>query len=269
MRVENKVFVVTGGGNGIGRELVLGLVRRGARVAAVDISEAGLKETVKLAGDLGNRISTHVVDITDRKAVAALPAAVQKVHGSVDGLINNAGIIQPFVRLNDLTYDQIDRIMNVNFNGLLYMTKVFLPALLKRPEGHIVNVSSMGGFLPVPGQTLYGASKAAVKLLTEGLYSELLNTNVHVTLVFPGAIATNISVNSGVVTREQAANMDTGKMKMTAPDAAAAMIIAGIENNAYHVMAGSDAKFMDFITRLNPKGAAKFIYNQMKSLLPA
>lgn len=268
MRVENKVFVVTGGGNGIGRELVLGLVRRGARVAAVDISESGLKQTVQLAGELGNRISTHVVDITDRKAVAALPAAVQKVHGSVDGLINNAGIIQPFVRMNDLTFEQMDRVMNVNFYGVLNMTKTFLPTLLARPEGHIVNVSSMGGFLPVPGQTLYGASKAAVKLMTEGLYSELLNTNVHVTIVFPGAIATNISVNSGVVTKEQAARMDTGKMKMTNPDVAAAIMIDGIEKNAYRVMAGNDAKFMDFLTRLAPKGAAKFIYEQMKSLLP-
>ncbi len=268
MRVENKVFVVTGGGNGIGRELVLDLVRRGARVAAVDIDDAALKETVKSAGDLGSRISTHVVDITDRKAVAALPAAVQKVHGSVDGLINNAGIIQPFVRMNDLTFDQMDRVMNVNFNGVLNMTKTFLPFLLARPEGHIVNVSSMGGFLPVPGQTLYGASKAAVKLMTEGLYSELLNTNVHVTIVFPGAIATNISINSGVVTKEQAAKMDTGKMKMTNPDVAAKIMIDGIEKNAYRVMAGNDAKFMDFLTRLAPKGAAKFIFDQMKSLLP-
>jgi short-subunit dehydrogenase len=268
MKVQNKVIIVTGGGNGIGRELVLELVRRGARVAAVDIDEAALKETVKLAGDLGNRISTHVVNITDRKAVEALPAAVEKIHGNVDGLINNAGIIQPFVRLNDLTYEQIERTMNVNFTGMLYMTKTFLPILLKRPEAHIVNISSMGGFLPVPGQTLYGASKAAVKLLTEGLNSELLNTNVHVTIVFPGAIATNISVNSGVVTQEQAAKMDTGKMKMTLPNDAARIILDGIEKNAYRVMAGNDAKFMDFITRLAPKGAARFIYNQMKSLLP-
>ena len=196
MKVANKVFVVTGGANGIGRELVLELLREGARVAAVDIDEKGLKETVALAGELGARISTHVVNITDRKVVEALVEKVVKAHGTVDGLINNAGIIQPFVRLNDLTYDQIERTMNVNFNGLLYMTKAFLPVLLKRPDGHIVNVSSMGGFLPVPGQTLYGASKADVKLLTEGLNSELLDTTVRVTLVFPGAISPHISVNS-------------------------------------------------------------------------
>jgi len=267
MEVLNKVFVVTGGGNGIGRELVLGLLKRGAKVAAVDISEKGLQETLSLAGPLKDKMSTHIVNITDRKAVEALPERVITAHGAVDGLINNAGIIQPFVRLNDLTYDQIDRTMNVNFNGMLYMTKTFLPYLLKRPEAHIVNVSSMGGFLPVPGQTLYGASKAAVKLLTEGLRSELLDTNVHVTVVFPGAIATNITVNSGIMTQEEVSKMDTGKMRMTLPADAARIILDGVEKNKYHVFAGSDAKMMDFLTRVAPKGASNFIYSRMKSLL--
>ena len=267
MKVANKVFVVTGGGNGIGRELVLGLISRGASVAAVDISEKGLQETLSLAGPLKEKVSTHIVNITDRKAVESLPEQVIAAHGTVDGLINNAGIIQPFVRLNELTYDQIDRTMNVNFNGMLYMTKTFLPYLLKRPEAHIANVSSMGGFLPVPGQTLYGASKAAVKLMTEGLRSELLDTNVHVTVVFPGAIATNITVNSGIMTQEEVSKMDTGKMRMTLPADAARMILDGIEKNKYHVLAGSDAKMMDFLTRIAPKSASNFIYSQMKSLL--
>ncbi|PKN83701.1 MAG: short-chain dehydrogenase, partial [Chloroflexi bacterium HGW-Chloroflexi-7] len=198
MKIAEKVFVVTGGGNGIGRELVLQLVNGGARVAAVDISETGMQETVKLAGSQGDKISTHVVDITDSTAVEALPEKVIAAHGSVDGLINNAGIIQPFVKVADLTFPQISKVFDVNFTGLMFMTKAFLPHLLKRPEAHIINLSSMGGFLPVPGQTIYGASKAAVKLFTEGLHSELLETNVHVTLVFPGAIKTNITVNSGI-----------------------------------------------------------------------
>ncbi|MHC1739955.1 MAG: SDR family NAD(P)-dependent oxidoreductase [Anaerolineaceae bacterium] len=268
MKVVNKVFVVTGGGNGIGREVALELLRRGARVAAVDISESGLQETVKLAGELGSKISTHVINITDQKAVEALPEQVTAKHGSVDGLINVAGIIQPFVKVVDLTYDQINRTMNVNFFGLLYMTKTFLPILLKRPEAHIANVSSMGGFLPVPGQTIYGASKAAVKLFTEGLNSELMDTNVRVTLIFPGAVSTNIAVNSGIMTKEQATSQDTGKFKMTTPEASAQIMLDGIESDAYRVLVGSDAKMMDFMSRLNPKGAAKLIYNQMKSLLP-
>lgn len=269
MKVQNKVIVVTGGGNGIGRELVLELLRKGARVAAVDINEKALEDTALLAGSLASKLSIHVVDITDRKAVEALVSQVQKIHGSVDGLINNAGIIQPFVRLNSLEYSAIDRTMDVNFYGTLFMTKAFLPVLLRRPQAHIVNVSSMGGFLPVPGQTLYGASKAAVKLFTEGLHSELMATNVHVTIVFPGAIGTNIAVNSGVMTQEQAAKQDTGKFKTTPANVAAAMIINGMEQNKYRVLVGSDAKFMDFITRLAPQGAAKLIYNQMRSLLPS
>src|SRR5689334_6495819 len=177
MNVMNKIIVVTGAGSGMGRALVLGLVNKGARVAAVDLNENALKETVELTGQYQDKISTHVVNVTDRKAVEMLPDEVIKAHGAVDGLINNAGIIQPFVRLNDLQYEAIERVLNVNLYGVIYMTKAFLPYLQKRPEAHIVNVSSMGGFFPVPGQTLYGASKAGVKLLTEGLYSELLDTN--------------------------------------------------------------------------------------------
>jgi NAD(P)-dependent dehydrogenase (short-subunit alcohol dehydrogenase family) len=192
------VIAVTGGGNGIGRELVLGLLSRGARVAAVDVNETALQETSQLAGDREGSLSTHVVNVTNKEAVSALPEQVIARHHVVDGIINNAGIIQPFVRVNDLDHAVIERVMNVNFYGTLYMTKAFLPHLLKRPEAHIVNISSMGGFLPVPGQTVYGASKAAVKLLTEGLHSELSNTQVGVTVVFPGAIGTDLPANSGV-----------------------------------------------------------------------
>ncbi|MBN1120543.1 MAG: SDR family oxidoreductase [Anaerolineae bacterium] len=266
MKVSNKVIVVTGGGSGIGRDLVLLLLRKGAKVAALDISEAGLKETVELAGDGKDNLSTYVVNVTDRAAVEALPAAVISKHGTVDGVINNAGIIQPFVRVNDLDYDAIDRVMNVNFYGVVYMTKAFLPHLLERPEAHLVNVSSMGGFFPFPGQSMYGASKAAVKLLTEGLHSELTKTNVRVTVVFPGAIATNIAAHSGVSVGDQDAESST--MRMTSPEDAARMIVDGMERDKYRVLVGSDAKFMDFIYRVNPRWAAGYIYKQMKGMLP-
>lgn len=269
MRVQNKIIVVTGGGNGIGRELVLSLLAKGARVAAVDIDGAGLQETSQLAADQKDRLSTHVVNITDKDAVAALPEQVIARHGSVDGIINNAGIIQPFVRVNDLDYAAIEKVMHVNFYGTLYMTKAFLPHLLKRPEAHIVNLSSMGGFLPVPGQTVYGASKAAVKLFTEGLNSELLDTNVRVTLVFPGAIGTNIVANSGVgISRPAGSETQSRSMKPLAAGKAAEIILHGIERDRYQVLVGNDAKFMDLIYRLNPERAAKFIFKQMQSLLP-
>jgi len=266
MKIANKTIVVTGGGNGIGRELVLQLLGMGARVAAVDIDARALEETKELAGSQADKLTLHALNITDRAAVDALPASVLAAHGSVDGLINNAGIIQHFVRFNDLLMSEIERVMNINFYGTVNLTKAFLPHFLERPEAHIVNVSSMGGFLPVPGQTMYGASKAAMKLFTEGLHSELLDTNVGVTVVFPGAIGTNIAANSGikVMTGQEDAK---SKYKTTSPVKAAAEIIAGIEKKKYRVLIGSDAKMMDFLTRLMPERAARIIYTQMKALL--
>lgn len=268
MKVQGKVFVVTGGGGGIGGELVLGLLDRGAMVAAVDLNHAGLLETQQRAGEAGGRMTTHVLDIADKNAVTQLLTDVIKAHGTVDGLVNNAGIIQPFVRINDLSYDTVDHVMGVNFYGTLYMTKAFLPQLLGRPEAHIVNVSSMGGFLPVPGQGVYGASKAAVKLLTEALYAELLNTPVHVTVVFPGATNTNITQNSNVKA-PQVSDEDVAKMagRMLSPQKAADIIIKGIEANKPQIFTGKDSKLMNRLYRLNPVFATKFIAKQMKSLL--
>jgi short-subunit dehydrogenase len=266
MLVKNKTIVITGGGSGMGREITLLLLARGARVAAIDMNQATLEETRTLAGANASRLSTHIVNITDKAAVEALPQQILAAHGQIDGLINNAGIIQPFVKVNDLDYASIERVVNVNFYGLLFMTKTFLPHLLKRPEAHIVNISSMGGFLPVPGQSIYGATKAAVKLLTEGMRSELLDTNIKVTIVFPGAIATNIAANSGL--KIPAASADQAK-SFNALNAvkAAQIIVDGMENNKYRVLVGSDAKFMDFLYRLHPKFAAEFIFKKMKSLL--
>lgn len=269
MKVADKTVAVTGGGNGIGRELVLALLRRGARVAALDLSADALARTAELA-DAGDRLSTHVVNITDRTAVEALPEAIRAAHGQIDGVINCAGVIQPFVTLVDLDYSHIERVMDVNFWGLMNVTKTFLPHLLARPVAHIVNVSSMGGFLPVPGQTVYGASKAAVKLLTEGLHSELVGTPVAVTVVFPGAVGTNISANSGVampnLTAEQRA--EAAKKHPTLPPAEAARIILdAMERDAYRVTVGKDATMMDRLARLSPRRAAALIQKNMKDLL--
>jgi len=267
MQVKNKVVVVTGGGSGIGRALVLRLVNEGARVAAVDINEDALQETHDIAGQSRDKISLHVVNVSDQNAVEALPANVIDVHGAVDSLINNAGIIQPFVRLNDLQHEAIERVLNVNLYGPIYMTKAFLPHLLQRPVAHIVNVSSMGGFFPVPGQTLYGASKAAVKLLTEGLYAELIETNVRVTVVFPGAIATNIAQNSGVVIEGQG-DEPAHSFSMVTPDVAAETIIDGMKQNKFQVFVGKDARMMNILYRINPRWATRFMFKQMKALLP-
>jgi short-subunit dehydrogenase len=266
MRIKNRVFVVTGGGSGMAREFVLNLLLKNAKVIAIDINETALQETVALAGEKRDSLSTFIVDITNKPAVERLLHNAISKYGFVDGIINNAGIIQPFIKVNELNYETIERVMNINFYGTLSMVKTFLPHLLTRPEAHIANISSMGGFLPVPGQTIYGASKAAVKLLTEGLHSELAGTNVRVTVVFPGAINTNIKKNSGLKVNAKPATQNK-QVRILSPTKAAQIIVDGIEQNKYRVLIGSDSKFMDFIYRFNPKYAGGFINKKMKRLL--
>ena len=265
MKVSGKVVVVTGAGSGMGRELTLELVRRGAAVAAVDMRAEALAETKKLATDLGGKVATYAMDITDAAAVAALPAKVEADLGAADALINNAGIIQKFVKVNELSMEDAMHVMKVNFDGPLSLIKAFLPGLMKRPEAHLLNVSSMGAYAPVPGQSVYGASKAAIKLLTEGLRSELMGTSVGVTIVFPGSIATNIAQNSGMVIPAGAA--ENSKIKTTPADVAAREMVDAIENNKPRITIGPDAKFMDRFSRLNPVAAANLIYKQMSNLL--
>jgi NADP-dependent 3-hydroxy acid dehydrogenase YdfG len=258
MKLNGKVVLVTGAGSGMGRELTLELVKRGASVIATDIHLATVEETATLAG---KAVTAIALDVTDSKAVAALPAKV----GPIDCLINNAGIIQPFVPIKDLTMEQAQKVMDVNFYGPLSLIKAFLPTLLARPEAHILNVSSMGAYAPVPGQSVYGASKAAVKLLTEGLRSELMDTKVGVTIVFPGAVATNITTNSGIAMPEVSA--DASKFKQLPAIVAAKMMVDAIEKNKARITVGKDATMMDRLSRINPIFAANLIYKQMKSLL--
>lgn len=261
MKVQGKTIVVTGGGSGIGRELVLQLLQKGARVAATDIHEDSLYETRHLAGDLAPLLTLHRFDVANRASVEAFPQQVIELHGQVDGIINNAGIIQPFYNVADLNMRQIERIMNTNLYGTLYMVRAFLPYLLMRPEAHIVNVSSMGGFIPVPGQTVYCASKAAMKTLTEGLYAELLDTPVGVTVIHPGAVDTNIVENSGTYLPES--NSDYPSLPA---NKAAEIIIDAMERRKFREMVGNDAKFLDVFYRITPKGAVHYIARKMKNL---
>jgi len=262
MKVKEKVIVVTGAASGMGKELTLQLVKKGARVAMVDIHEDALAETAKLAGE--DQVSQHLLDITDRNKVEELPDQVISKHRQIDALINNAGIIQPFVDVNDLGYPEIERVMNINFYGSVYMTKAFLPYLLKRPEAHIANVSSMGGFIPFPGQTVYSASKAAVKIFTEGLYSELKDTSVGVTVIHPGAVQTNIMENSGLEAPKDSGA--SGGIQALSADKAAAIMIDAIEKNKFRVMVGKDARMMDYFYRFSPKRAVDMIVKKMGGL---
>ena len=266
MQIKDKTFVVTGGGNGIGREVVLRLLADGARVAALDLSVDGLAETTRLAA-AGDRLTTHAVNVADRAAVEAARDEILAAHTTVDGLVNVAGIIQPFIKVAELPYEQFERVMNVNFWGVAHTTKTFLPLLLQRPEASLVNVSSMGALAPVPGQSVYGASKAAVKLFTEALYTELLTTNVAVTVVFPGAIATDITGNSGVSVPGREQKEAAAASKITPAPEAGRQIVAAIAKGSPRLCIGSDAKMLDRLARLMPTKAGQLIAKKMAHLI--
>lgn len=270
MKATNKTIIVTGAGSGIGRELSLQLLQKQAKVLGIDIHSSALAETQKLAGVGDDRFKGIVMDITDKAKVDALPGEVIQHFGSVDGIINNAGIIQKFSTVNDLTIEEINRVMNVNFYGTVYLTKAFLPLFLERPEAHIVNISSMGGFIPFPKQTIYGAAKAAVKIFTEGLYAELKETNVNVTVVHPGAIATNITENSGLgkpkIDPNDPKNAGTAAKMALSPAKAAEIVIRAMEKNKFRVTVGKDATMLDILYRLNPRFATNFIGKMMKKV---
>ena len=231
-------------------------------MAAVDLNPEALQQTVELA-QAGSRLSTRTLNIVDREAAEELPGQVLRSHGPVDGLINVAGIIQPFVHVEDLDLEIIERVMDVNFWGTLHMVKAFLPGLKARPEAALVNVSSMGALLPVPGQSVYGASKAAVRLLTEGLCADLQGTAVMVTEVFPGAVGTEITRNSGV----EFSGGGDGAAKVTSPQEAGRIIVDAVERKRFRVLIGNDAGFFDLIARIAPQRGIAMMAKKMKNLV--
>lgn len=262
MELKNKRVIVTGAGSGIGKNITLQLLEKGALVAAADINEESLnllKEEVK-----SDNLKTFIVDMSDSSSINKFRDDYIKELSYVDILINNAGIIQPFVTIDELDNSIINKVMNVNFFGPVTLTKLFLKDIKKRAEGYIINISSMGGFFPFPCQSIYGASKAALKLFTEGLYAELLDTNVKVMVVMPGAVNTNITKNSNL-------NVDTNSnkssYKLLEPETAAKLIIKGIEKNKFKLFLGSDSKFMRFFYKFNSKLAIKTVNKKMKKML--
>lgn len=271
MKVAGKVIVVTGAGNGMGREISLNLLSKGAKVIGLDINMEGLKKTQELAGNNSDAMKLMQLDITNREAVEQVAEEAVQLFGAVDGIINNAGIIQDFVSVNEMEYRTIERVMNINFYGTLYMVKSFLPHLLTRPQAHIVNVSSMGAFAPVPGQTFYGASKAAVRALTEGLMTELMDTHVEVSEVFPGAVATDIQVHSGVKNAKSVADYSEDDFKkananITVPSEAAETIVSGMEADKWKIIVGKDCKQMDLLVRIAPRFVMKKLAEAIKKL---
>ena len=247
-KVKGKVVAITGAGSGIGRALALSLVQKGATVAISDVDEAGLSETASLLTGKG-RVSTHVLDVRDREAWAAYAAAVEGEHGGADVIINNAGVAVR-ASIEDISYEDFEFVMNVNFWGVVYGTKTFLPLFRRRGAGHVVNISSINGLVPFALQSPYNASKYGVLGFNETLMQELAGSPIRVTSVHPGGIRTNIAKSGRHVTAEQAAFFDT--IARTSADEAALQIVQGIECDRQRVYVGADAKVMQTAKRLLP-----------------
>lgn len=263
MQISKKVYVVTGGGSGIGREIVRTLLSNDASVVAIDINEKALSYLVSDIKSI--QLSTYQLDICDKDSVDKFVQTITQKQ-SIDGIINNAGIIHPFINVEDLTHDQIKRIFDVNVFGTLNLVKSFIPILKSNKESIIVNVSSMGAFVPVSGQTIYGASKAAVKLLTEGLMAELSKTSIRVMVVYPGEVGTNIMENSGVKMSQRMIALRK-IIKLTTPEKVAQKIVYGIKHNRKRIPIGIDSKIFYVISALFPRFSSFLMTKLMNIIL--
>jgi NADP-dependent 3-hydroxy acid dehydrogenase YdfG len=253
--LKDKVAVVTGAGSGIGRALAQALAEKGCRLALADINEATLKETV--AG-LSAEVIAHKLDVADRAAVYAFAERVKQQFGTAHVVVNNAGVAVAQT-VNDLSWEDFEWLMGINFWGVAYGTKAFLPTLLAQDEGAIVNISSVFGIVAVPTQAAYNAAKFAVRGFTEALRHELKDTRVRAISVHPGGIRTNIARASRFY-KDPLGNTDHADMAArfdrlarTSPEKAAATIVRGIERGAPRVLIGADAVFIDKIQRLMPE----------------
>jgi NAD(P)-dependent dehydrogenase (short-subunit alcohol dehydrogenase family) len=262
MNLAGKTAVVTGAAGGIGRAISLSLARRGCHLALADVNEAGLAETAALAGQ-GLRISTHRLDVADRQAVAAFPAVVAASHPGVDLLVNNAGVAIGGA-FDQIAESDFDWLIDINFWGVVHMTRAFLPLLKASPAARLVNISSLFGLIAPPGQTAYCASKFAVRGFSESLRHDLAGSRVGVTTVHPGGVATSIAKNARIPgawsEAEQAQSQERLKrlLKMP-PEQAGEIIVSGVEKDRPRIIVGSDAKLAALIERLFPVSYWKFI----------
>lgn len=256
---KNKVAVITGAGSGIGREIARQLAVEGCNLALVDLNPDGLAETVEQLEPAGVAISQHVVDVTDRERMLSLPEEVLKIHEGVNLLFNNAGIT--FQRsFEEMSMEDWELSLGINLWGVIYGSKAFLPLLKQAAEqgeenAHIVNLSSMAGFVGLPNQSSYSSTKAAVRSISESLWTELKGVGIGVTSVHPGAIKTNIlhahsDKNSNKKRAEEiAARVDRFAM---APQQAAAIILKAVRKNKQRQLVGKDAVVVEMLKRFMP-----------------
>ena len=247
-----KVAVVTGAGSGIGRALAKALSAKGYRLALCDIDAKGLEATAEGTGAL-----TQVLDVSKREAVEAFAKAALERFGHVDVVFNNAGVDVAH-SVADVSYEDFEWLFGINFWGVVYGTKAFLPSMIARGSGAIVNISSVFGLVGWPNHGTYCAAKFAVRGFTEALRHELRGTGVRSVCVHPGGIKTNIVRNSrylkdhdGKIQREGAIAL-FDLIARTSPELAAKTIIKGLERGSSRILIGPDAAAIDFVHRLFP-----------------
>ena len=266
---KNKVAAITGAGSGIGRATALLLAKEGCDLALSDVDEKGLAETLAMVKGCGAKCTTQKVDVADREAVYQWADQVVADHGKVNLIMNNAGVALGDT-VETMKYDDFEWLMNINFWGVVYGTKAFLPFLKQSGEGHIINVSSVFGLIGVPTQSAYNAAKFAVKGFTESLREELEieEACVSVSCVHPGGIKTNIAKNSRMGSVSKISNRATTpdqaakqfeKIARTTPDEAAKIILDGVRKNKRRILVGFDAYMIDSMQRLLPTAYQKLL----------
>jgi NADP-dependent 3-hydroxy acid dehydrogenase YdfG len=271
--LDNKVAVITGAGSGIGRALALNLAARGSLLALSDIDEAGLAETVEAALAAGaTSVRSDRLDVSDRTAFTAYAATVVEHFGRVNVVINNAGVALAG-DLADLTYEDMDWIVGINFWGVVHGTKEFLPHLIASGDGHVVNLSSLFGLVSMPGQSAYNATKYAVRGLTEALREEMLvaGHRVGVTAVHPGGIKTAIARNARYSAQEDgeaSARLFDKKLAKMTPERAAEIIVKGILTNKARVLVGLDAHALHHLAKLTGSRYQDIVASASKKVVP-
>jgi NAD(P)-dependent dehydrogenase (short-subunit alcohol dehydrogenase family) len=258
--LKHSVVAITGAGSGIGRATAVAMAKRGADLAVSDVNDKGLEETAALCQQAGAQCQTRHLDVADREAVYAWAEETRETFGKVNVIINNAGVSLGGV-IEDLSYEDFEWIMNINFWGVVYGTRAFLPYLRESGDGHVVNISSLFGLMAMPGAGAYNASKFAVRGFTEALNEELSieGAPVKVTSVHPGGVDTNIARGGRVTANKrwgmvdaETAGEEFKKLARTTPHAAAKQIIDAILGEKSRLLIGNDARLLDMIQRALP-----------------
>ncbi len=266
-----KVAVVTGAGSGIGAAVAIELARRGAKLAISDIDTDGLTRTEESIRGLGVPVRVDRLDVTEREAVVAYADAIRGHFGVVNQIYNIAGIA--FMGDIEVTeFTDLERVMDIDFWGVVNGTKAFLPHLIASGDGHVVNMSSMFGLFAVQGSAAYNSAKFAVRGLTEALRQEMAVAGhpVKVTCVHPGYIKTPLVKNATAATGLDPNALDAifQKVAITSPERTAKIILNAVAKNKARVLPGADAKLFDFIVRLTGSGYMRLFVPMNRRLLP-